>query len=99
MLIAILLANRFLPRFWCRTLCPLGALLGVLSRRAPFRIQRDVDKCIDCDKCLKACQGGCDPHKELRISECHVCLNCIEECPTQALHFGLPGERSSVHQD
>ena len=33
-LIAILLANRFLPRFWCRTLCPLGALLGVLSRRA-----------------------------------------------------------------
>lgn len=97
-LLAIILANRFLTRYWCRVLCPLGALLGLLSRRAPYRIQRDVNKCIDCDKCLKSCQGGCDPHKELRVSECHVCMNCIEDCPTQALHFGLPKERSSVHQ-
>ena len=61
-LLAIILANRFLTRFWCRVLCPLGALLGLLSRRAPLRIQRDVDQCIDCDKCLKSCQGACDPH-------------------------------------
>ncbi len=97
-LIAILLANRFLTRFWCRVLCPLGALLGLLSRHAPLRIQRDVDKCIDCDKCLKACQGGSDPHKEPRITECHVCMNCIEDCPSQALHYGLPKERSSAQQ-
>ncbi|MEA3278303.1 MAG: 4Fe-4S binding protein [Pseudomonadota bacterium] len=97
-LVGIVLANRFMPRFFCRVLCPLGALLGLLSRRAPLRIQRDVDKCIDCNKCLKGCQGGCDPHKELRLSECHLCMNCIEDCPTQALHFGLPRERSSVHQ-
>ncbi len=96
-LVGILLANRFLTRWWCRVLCPLGGLLGLLSRRAPLRIQRDVDKCIDCDKCLKGCQGGCDPHAELRVSECHVCMNCIEDCPTQALHFGLPRERSSRH--
>lgn len=96
-LVGILLANRFLTRWWCRVLCPLGGLLGLLSRRAPLRIQRDVDKCIDCNKCLKSCQGGCDPHAELRVSECHVCMNCIEDCPTQALHFGLPNERSSRH--
>jgi polyferredoxin len=96
-LIAIVLANRFMTRFFCRVLCPLGALLGLLSRRAPLRIQRNVDKCIDCNKCLKSCQGGCDPHAELRLSECHVCMNCIEDCPTQALHFGPPRERSSVH--
>jgi len=96
-LTAIVLANRFMTRFFCRVLCPLGALLGLLSRRAPLRIQRDVDKCIDCNKCLKSCQGGCDPHAELRLSECHVCMNCIDDCPTQALHFGLPRERSSVH--
>ena len=96
-LVAILLANRFMTRFFCRVLCPLGALLGLLARRAPLRIQRDVDKCIDCNKCLKGCQGGCDPHAELRLSECHVCMNCIEDCPTGALHFGLPRERSSVH--
>lgn len=96
-LVGILLANRFLTRWWCRVLCPLGGLLGLLSRRAPLRIQRDVDKCIDCDKCLRSCQGGCDPHAELRVSECHVCMNCIEDCPTDALHFGLPKERSSRH--
>jgi len=97
-LVAIILANRFMPRFFCRVLCPLGALLGLLARRAPLRIQRDVDLCIDCNKCLKSCQGGCDPHAELRVSECHVCMNCIEDCPTQALHFGLPRARSSVHR-
>jgi MauM/NapG family ferredoxin protein len=98
MLIAIVLANRFMTRFWCRVLCPLGALLGVLSKYSLFRIQRDVDKCIDCNKCLNHCQGGCDPHAELRISECHVCMNCIEMCPTGALHYGLPQERSSQHK-
>ena len=97
-LLAIIIANRFMPRFFCRVLCPLGALLGVLSRRAPLRIQRDVDLCIDCNKCLRGCQGGCDPHAELRVSECHLCMNCIEDCPTQALHFGLPRERSSSHR-
>ncbi len=96
-LLAILLANRFMTRFFCRVLCPLGALLGLLSRRAPLRIQRDVDLCIDCNKCLKGCQGGCDPHLELRVSECHLCMNCIEDCPTQALRFGLPAPRSSRH--
>ncbi len=97
-LLGILLANRFLTRWWCRVVCPLGALLGLFSRRATLRIQRDVDRCIDCNKCLKGCQGGCDPHAELRVSECHLCMNCIEECPTQALHFGLPRARSSRHQ-
>ena len=96
-LLAIIFANRFMTRFWCRVLCPLGALLGVLSRRAPLRIQRDVDKCIDCNKCLQFCQGASDPHAEVRVSECHVCMNCIEQCPTGALHYGLPQARSSVH--
>ncbi|MBF0186484.1 MAG: 4Fe-4S binding protein [Magnetococcales bacterium] len=95
--IALILANRFIPRFWCRTLCPLGALLGVLSWRAPFRIRRNVDRCTDCMACMRHCQGACDPQGELRISECHVCLNCIRECPHDALHFGLPGEKSSIH--
>ena len=95
---AILVANRFMPRFWCRVLCPLGALLGVLSRRAPLRIQRDVDKCTDCGKCVRHCQGACDPDRELRIAECHLCMNCIEDCPEDALHFGLRRARSSAHR-
>jgi polyferredoxin len=96
--LAILAANRFMTRWWCRVVCPLGALLGVLSRRAPLRIWRDVDRCTDCNKCLRHCQGACDPHRELRVSECHVCMNCIEDCPEDALHFGLARPRSSAQQ-
>jgi polyferredoxin len=95
--LAILLANRFLSRFWCRVLCPLGALLGILSSISLLRIRRDVEKCTDCLKCLRYCHGGCDPHTSLRISECHVCMNCIEDCPEDAIHFGLPRTRSSIH--
>ena len=96
--LAILLANRFMTRFWCRVLCPLGALLGFFSRWSLFRIQRDVHRCTDCNKCLQFCQGGSDPHAELRVSECHVCMNCLEQCPEGALHYGLPTAASSVHQ-
>jgi polyferredoxin len=95
--IAILFSNRFISRFWCRVLCPLGALLGLLSAKSLLRIHRDVEKCTDCQKCLRYCHGACDPHTELRISECHVCMNCIEDCPEDAIHFGLSGEHSSVH--
>lgn len=95
--ILILLSNRLITRFWCRVLCPLGALLGLLSIPSVFRIRRNVEKCNDCNKCLASCQGGCDPHRELRATECHVCMNCIEACPEDALKFGLAEEQSSLH--
>ena len=95
--LAILFANRFLTRFWCRVLCPLGALLGLLSGKSFLRIWRDVEKCTDCNKCLQYCQGGCDPHSILRISECHVCMNCIDHCPEDAIHYGLSKSTSSIH--
>jgi ferredoxin len=95
--LSILFANRFLTRFWCRVICPLGALLGVLSAKSLLRIRRDVEKCTDCQKCLRTCHGGCDPHTAMRVSECHVCMNCIEDCPEDAIHYGLAREHSSVH--
>jgi len=95
--LTVLFANRFLTRFWCRVLCPAGALMGVMSGVSLFRIRRDVEKCTDCQKCLRHCHGGCDPHTELRVSECHVCMNCIPSCPEDAIHYGLPKKGSSVH--
>ena len=97
-LVAILLSNRFMTRYWCRVLCPLGALLGVLSSFALFRIRRDVKKCTDCKKCVLDCQGGDDPDTELRVTECHVCFNCMEQCPDGALQYGLPKVDSSVQK-
>lgn len=88
-IIGLVGANLFIPRFFCRVLCPLGAFLGVLSRWAIFRIDRDVTKCTDCDLCLKSCEGASDPHSALRKSECFVCFNCIDDCPEDALKFRL----------
>src|SRR5271157_5442362 len=87
--LSVLFANRFLPRFWCRAVCPLGALLGLLSFRPFAKVWRDVDLCTDCKKCVGHCHGACDPHTALRTSECHVCMNCIEDCPEGALHYGF----------
>jgi polyferredoxin len=79
--------NVLVPRFFCRVLCPLGAFLGTLSTFSLWRIDRDPHKCVDCDLCLKSCEGASDPHTQLRKSECFVCFNCIEDCPEDAISF------------
>jgi ferredoxin len=95
--VGLLVANWYIPRFFCRVLCPLGALLGVFSRFALWRIDRDPVRCTDCDLCLKSCEGASDPHKDLRKSECFVCMNCIEDCPHDALTFRfLPRKASEI---
>lgn len=93
---AVIFANRFLPRFWCRIICPLGALLGLLSFSPLLRIWRNIDRCTDCRKCLSHCHGGCDPHTYLRVTECHLCMNCIEDCPEGAIHYGIQKSSSSA---
>lgn len=89
LLFGFLAANLLWPRFFCRVLCPLGAMLGVVSRFTWWRIERDPVACNGCNRCLLHCEGACDPHAELRTSECLVCFNCIEECPENALRFQL----------
>ncbi len=89
LIIGLVGMNLVIPRFFCRVLCPLGAFLGVLSRFALWRIDRDVTKCTDCDLCLKGCEGAATPQGALRKSECFVCFNCIDDCPEDALSFKL----------
>ena len=89
LLIALVGMNFVIPRFFCRVLCPLGALLGVFSRFALFRINRDVHKCTDCNLCLTRCEGAADPHAQVRLSECFSCMNCIDDCPEDALSFTM----------
>jgi ferredoxin len=88
-LFGLVAMNLVIPRFFCRVLCPLGALLGLFSRFAWWRIERDPVKCISCNRCLAHCEAACDPHTQLRKSECFVCFNCIEECPENALSFAF----------
>ena len=94
MIVVLVGMNLVIPRFFCRTLCPLGAALGVLSHFTLWRIERDPKKCTDCDLCLTSCEAACDPHANLRKSECFVCFNCIEDCTHDALSFAFLPNRS-----
>jgi MauM/NapG family ferredoxin protein len=89
LLLAIVLASRWIPRVFCRALCPLGALLGVFARFSLFRIHREGDGCSSCSLCTFACQGADEPLGEHRAGECHVCLNCIPGCPDGAIRYAF----------
>ncbi len=89
--------NLWKPRFFCRFVCPLGALLGVIASKSVFRINRIVDRCTDCNLCLLRCEGASDPQGQLRQSECFACMNCIDDCPENALEFtALRQDRKQV---
>ena len=87
--LGIVVANRYITRFWCRALCPLGALLGVLSRFSLFRIHRNLDACTNCNKCVEACDGAAEPQGTTKQSECLMCFNCIADCPHDALSYAF----------
>ncbi|NWG00541.1 MAG: 4Fe-4S binding protein [Thermoanaerobaculaceae bacterium] len=87
LVLAILLASRWIPRLFCRAFCPLGALLGVFARFALFRISRRQEACTTCNLCAFACQGADEPLGQHRVAECHVCLNCTAACPEGALAY------------
>src|SRR5512137_357332 len=87
--IVILAANRYIMRLWCRMLCPLGALLGAVGRFSLFRIHKHPDKCLQCHKCTEHCHGACNPHSNIRVSDCVMCLNCIHECPHGGVSYGF----------
>jgi len=99
LLFAVLLANRWIPRFWCRALCPLGATLGLIARNALFGMEKDHSKCTDCNLCLVDCQGADSPQGGVKWKqdECHMCLNCETACPEDVIKFRfLPNRRSTT---
>jgi polyferredoxin len=87
--LVILAASLRVTRFWCRSLCPLGALLGAFSRFSVFGLHKNEASCNRCNRCLLHCQGGDDPIGGVpwRKAECLMCMNCIGSCPEHSLQF------------
>lgn len=83
-----LFMNFAIPRFYCRFICPLGALLGILGRFSVWRIGKTKPVCSNCHLCDKVCEGACEPSDKIRIPECVLCLNCPSICPDGVLHYG-----------
>ena len=90
--------NFRITRFWCRALCPLGALLGIVSRWSVLGLVKHAEHCKDCDRCLLHCQGGDDPIGGVpwRQAECHLCLNCVADCPEGGLQFKFFAAQESL---
>lgn len=84
-LAVIVLASVFVQNFWCRYLCPYGALMGLVSLFSPLRIRRNTETCIDCAKCAKACpsQLPVDRLVTIRSAECLGCMECVNVCPAE----------------
>jgi len=70
--------------FWCRYLCPYGALLGLVSRMSPVKIRRNEEKCTHCQACTRHCPTMIDVEKKdvVKSEECFDCLTCVSHCPS-----------------
>jgi polyferredoxin len=81
----LVVASVFVQNFWCRYLCPYGALLGITSVFSPLRIRRNLETCIDCAKCAKVCPSNLpvDQLVTIKSAECTGCLGCVAVCPAE----------------
>ena len=82
-ILVLMVLSIVVKNFWCRYLCPYGALLGFLSILSPVKITRQKSTCIDCELCTKACPSAINIHTAGRVwsDECTACMKCVEVCP------------------
>jgi len=87
---ALVLLSVVFRNFWCRYLCPYGALLGIVSLFSLNKIKRNAESCIDCKLCTKVCPSFIKVHKMKSVvsDECTSCMSCIDACPVKdTLYF------------
>jgi len=76
-------------REWCSSFCPVGTVLGLVSRFSIFRISIDKDKCSACGRCYRGCKASCidGEHHKVDGSRCIDCFDCIGRCKEGAVHY------------
>jgi polyferredoxin len=79
-------------RLYCNTICPVGTVLGFISKFSLFKVRINADKCNHCGLCSKGCKSSCIDSKSGKIdySCCVDCFNCINICHRKCLTFGIP---------
>ncbi len=89
LLVLTLLLSVIVYRPFCKYLCPLGAMYGLMNPVALYRLRFDKEKCIRCGACARACGMGLDPSKKVNEAECVRCGDCVNACPVGALWMGF----------
>lgn len=84
-------------RTYCNTICPVGTILGFLSKYSLFKVRIDSEKCNHCGLCATKCKAYCIDSKSAKIdySRCVDCFNCLESCKQNALKFA-PRKKTSI---
>ncbi|MBQ9663039.1 MAG: 4Fe-4S binding protein [Oscillospiraceae bacterium] len=88
-LLAVVIGSVLVFRPFCKYLCPLGAIYGMLNRVSLLRMQHDEQRCVHCGGCTRACPMQADPVRRPNSAECIRCGICVSACPTDALHLGF----------
>ncbi len=86
---ATVFLNLVIPRFYCRFVCPLGALFGLLGKNALWRVGQKAGGCTACGTCDRYCEGGCEPATIIRSAECVLCMNCLDDCRHGVMGYHL----------
>ena len=85
-------------RFFCKLLCPLGAIYGLLNRISLYRLQLKQEACVACGKCKSACAMGVNPVRNPGATECIRCGECVTACSRQALFLGFSTDTRKNNQ-
>jgi polyferredoxin len=96
-LTALFILSLLFKNFWCRYLCPYGALTGIVSLLSPLKITRNEKACIHCMACTKNCPSLLPVEEKTRIKspECTGCLTCVSNCPAKgALDVATPNKKA-----
>jgi len=97
-LAALVVLSVFIQNFWCRYLCPYGALVGLFALASPLRIRRNATLCIDCGKCARECPSRLpvDQLVTIKSAECTACLECVASCPVADALVMSAGQQRAV---
>ncbi len=88
-LLIVIVSALIVKRSFCKYICPLGAIYGLLNKVSLYRISCDTSKCTNCKACARACFMNVDPTVKPDSAECIRCGECVSNCPTGALHAGF----------
>lgn len=90
LLLAVLGFSWVERRFFCRKVCPLGALLALVARFSLVRLTGGTTECGQCRQCRSVCpMAAIDETRAIATAECTLCLDCLTHCPRSRIHFGL----------